>query len=93
MSEISIDQSVTITPLNPNLNVGVLDAPDSHPKVILYDDKKATKEIRQINNDVYEAQKHTNYTKNRKTPKGFWFLLSAAVLTGIVLFFKYFVKK
>ncbi|MBO7673183.1 hypothetical protein J6S88_07245 [bacterium] len=93
MTEVSIDQTVNITPIGRNLNVGVIDAPDSHPKVILYDAKKATKEIRQINNDVYEAQRNASPTKHRKTPKGFWFLLSAAVLTGIVLFFKHFVKK
>ena len=92
MSEVSIEP-VNTTVINSGLNVGVLEAPDSHPKVVLYDDKKATREIRQINNDVYEAQKNASPTKNRKTPKGFWFILSAVVLTGVALFFKYFVKK
>lgn len=92
MNEISVEP-VNVTVKNPNVNVGVLNAPDSHPKVILYDDKKAGREIRQINNDVYEAQKNASPTKNRKTPKGFWFILSAVALTAIVLFFKHFVKK
>lgn len=92
MAEVSIEP-VRTTVMSPNLNVGVLEAPDEHPKVILYNDKKASAEIRQIHNDVYEAQKNASPTKNRKIPKGFWFLLSAAALTGIVLFFKHFVKK
>lgn len=86
-------EPVSVRVTNPNLHVGVLDAPDSHPKVILFDDKKVSKDVAQINHDVYVAQSHPSPTKNKKVPRGVLFLLASTLLAGIVIFVKQFVKK
>ena len=86
-------EPVSVRVTNPNLNVGVLDVPDSYPKVVLYDDKKAVKNVREINHDIYQVQQHPNPDKNRKVPKGVWFILASTAIAGIVLFVKFFVKK
>ena len=86
-------EPVSVRVSNPNLNVGLLDAPDSHPKVTLFDDKKASKDVREINHDVYVVQRHNDPTKKRKVPRGVWFILASIATAGIVMFFKHFVKK
>ena len=92
MADVYIEP-VSVRVTNPNLNVGVLDAPDKHPKVVLFDDKKASKDVQQVNHDVYAVQRHNDPTKKRKIPRGVWFILSALAIAGIVMFFKHFVKK
>ena len=86
-------EPVSVRVTNPNLHVGVLDAPDSYKKVMLFDDKKASKDVAEINFDVYQAQRHPDPTKNRKIPKGVWFLLTTTALAGIIFIVKHFVKK
>ena len=91
MSDVYVEP-VSVRVTNPNLNVGILDAPDSYRKVLLFDDKKASNEVRQLNQDIYDVRRHPDPTKNRKIPRGAWFILASAVIAVSVLFFKHFVK-
>ena len=92
MADVYVEP-VSVRVTNPNLNVGVLDVPDSHPKVTLFDDKKASKDVREVNHDVYMVQRHNDPTKKRKVPRGVWFILACTAIAGVVFIVKHFVKK
>lgn len=74
------------------LNIGVLNPPDSIPKVTLYSEREADKRYHEMQFDIYEKQKHAKPPKRAKFPSILKYLGAIIGITGAVVFRKDIVK-
>lgn len=79
--------------MNPPLNVGVLNVPNSHPNVQLYSDRQAEKDFQQMDIDIYQNRQKYSPIKDKKVPASLWILLGMGGLFGIYKLIRCLLKK
>ncbi|CDE60061.1 unknown [Fusobacterium sp. CAG:439] len=65
---------------NPQLNVGVLNPPDSFNKPVLYSHVQASKDFGRLNQDIYTSMKNSETIEKHKTPKSVFAALGVGLL-------------
>lgn len=78
---------------NPALNVGVLNVPNSHPKVVLYSARQAEKDFQQMDLDIYQSRGKYSYLDSKQTPKSLWVFLGLGGSFGLYKLIKFLIKK
>ncbi len=78
---------------NPTLHVGVLNVPDSHPNVVLYNPRQAERDFQQMEIDIYEGRNKYSYLDNKKTPKPVLVILGLAGSFGLYKLIRFLMKK
>ncbi len=87
MESVSVNQHMK----NTDFRVGVITPLDEFYKPVLYSDKEAGKQFKQLDNDIYESKKYVKKVNEKKTPKSvFVFLGIGALLAAIPLTKKIF---
>ena len=94
MEDVVVKENVLNKPMynNPRYVLGEVPAPDSHYVPVLYSHYVATKNLNQINQDIYEAQKNAKPADRKKTPKSILLLLGAGLTYGLVKLVQYLIK-
>lgn len=72
----------------PPYRVGVLDAPDSHYKPVLYSHVQATRDFNRLDCDVYTQIKNTKPKDKHKTPTAIKILFTLCGLGAIIMFLR-----
>lgn len=70
------------------LNVGVLNPPNSIPKATLYSEKDAIRRYHQMEYDIYQEQKHAKPPEKGKFPDILKCLGALISITGTIIFRK-----
>ena len=70
------------------LNIGVLNPPNALYKPVLYSDKEANSNFKQISKDIYDKEHSKGFQDKRKTPLSVILTLVAAAAGGGWLVFK-----
>lgn len=94
MEDVVVKENVLNRPMyrEPHFVLGEVPAPDSHYVPVLYSHHIATQNLNQINQDIYEAQKHAKPADRKKTPKGIFVLLGTGLTFGLVKLVQYLIK-
>lgn len=70
--------------LNAPLLVGVVPAPDKHPKPIIYSEKEADLLCRNDRKDIFEKGQKYSFIDNHKTPKSIFVIPGLAAIGALI---------
>lgn len=73
---------------NKSLHVGVLTPPNELHKPVLYSHAEADKQFKQLEKDIYQAEKSQKFENKRKTPISVFLTICAAAAGAGYLVFK-----
>lgn len=94
MNEVVVKENVLNRPMyyEPHFVLGEVPAPDSHYVPVLYSHQIASQNLKQINQDIYEARNENKAADKPKTPKGILVLLGAGLTYGAVKLVQHLIK-
>ncbi len=94
MFMVSVNNNIAPRPMNnPELNIGVISAPDKFYKPVLYSDAEASQKFKALNRDVYSMQKKMSFEKTKDTPKSVFWILGSGILAALAIALKITLKK
>ena len=85
----SVENNFVNTSGRPALTVGVLNPPNALHKPVLYSEKEADTQFKQLSKDNYQAEHSQKFEQKRKTPLSvFLTVFAAAVGSGYLVYRK-----
>ena len=84
----SVENNSINTSLKKPLNVGVLTPPNALHKHVLYSDKEADMQFKQLAKDIYDREHSQKFENKRKTPLSVILTVFAAAIGSGYMVFK-----